>query len=201
MAKIEKNSVKDIDGNTYNLVQIGTQIWTTENLTVSKYRNGDEIPQVQDAAKWEALKTGAWCYFLNQSKYGVIYGKLYNWYAINDSRGLAPKGFHIPSENEWTTLTDFLGGEKVAGGKLKEPGVKHWEMPNKGSKTDSGFKGLPGGWRNFRGDFLDINGIGCFWILSESQSALFRCLFYDVGRVENGNAGMTVGSSVRCIKD
>ncbi|MBL0014028.1 MAG: fibrobacter succinogenes major paralogous domain-containing protein [Flavobacterium sp.] len=104
-------------------VQIGTQIWMTKNLNVSRYRNGDPIPQVANSAQWANLNTGAWCYYANSTANGPIYGKLYNWYAVNDSRGLAPEGWHIPSDAEWTTLVSFLGFPDVAGGKMKTTGT------------------------------------------------------------------------------
>jgi uncharacterized protein (TIGR02145 family) len=101
-------------------VKIGTQVWMSKNLDVSTFRNGEPIPQVQDQEAWRGLKTGAWCYYANdRSSYGMKYGKLYNWYAVNDPRGLAPKGYHIPSDEEWTVLTDFLGGDGVAADKMK----------------------------------------------------------------------------------
>jgi len=128
-------------------VQIGNQTWTLKNLDVSTYRNGDPIPQVQDNTAWANLSTGAWCYYLNNTANGTIYGKLYNWYAVNDPRGLAPNGYHIPTDAEWTTLTTYLGGSTLAGGKMKEAGSSHWLSPNTGATNSSGFKGLPGGFR------------------------------------------------------
>jgi uncharacterized protein (TIGR02145 family) len=125
----DETIVTDIDGNSYNLVEIDTQLWISKNLNVSKYRNGDEIPQVQDASEWAALTTGAWCYYENKEENGTTYGKLYNWYAVNDPRGLAPEGFHIPSDEEWNDLIENLGGENVAGGKMKEKGKVHWDEP------------------------------------------------------------------------
>ena len=101
-------------------IQIGNQIWMTKNLNTSQYKNGDPIPQVQDQTQWQNLTTGAWCYYENNTANGRIYGKLYNWYAVNDSRGLAPEGWHIPTIGEFNTLSEFLGGVNVAGGKMKE---------------------------------------------------------------------------------
>ena len=109
-------------------VEIGTQVWMTKNLNGSRYRNGDPIAQVTDLSIWVNLTSGAWCYYANNSSNGVVYGKLYNWYAVNDPRGLAPIGYHIPSDSEWTTLTTFLGGENVAGGKMKA--ITLWDSPN-----------------------------------------------------------------------
>ena len=100
-------------------VTIGTQTWTSKNLDISTYRNGEVIPEVQDSAAWANLTTGAWCYYENSTAKGTIYGKLYNWYAVNDPRGLAPKGYHIPSDAEWTILTDYLGGDSIAGKQMK----------------------------------------------------------------------------------
>ena len=100
-------------------IKIGTQTWTTKNLDVTKYRNGDAIPQVQDKNAWAKLKTGAWCYYENKTAKGTTYGKLYNWFAVNDPRGLAPSGYHIPTDAEWTILTDYLGGDSIAGAKMK----------------------------------------------------------------------------------
>lgn len=107
-------------------VQIGTQVWTTKNLNVSRFRNGDLIPHVPDASQWAYINYPAWTYYNNISTNGTVYGKLYNWYAVNDSRGLAPEGFHVPSDTEWTTLINFLGGASNAGGKMKETGTNHW---------------------------------------------------------------------------
>ncbi|MBM3410438.1 MAG: hypothetical protein FJY18_02250, partial [Bacteroidetes bacterium] len=113
------SAVSDVDNNTYNTVQIGTQCWTQSNLKVSKYRNGDNISNITDNIAWSQTSTGAWCNYNNSSANDALYGKLYNWYTVNDSRGLCPTGWHVPSDAEWTTLTDFLGGASVAGGKMK----------------------------------------------------------------------------------
>ena len=163
----DNNTVTDIDGNTYNVVQIGAQLWTTENLTVSKYRNGDEIPQVNNYDEWNNLTTGAWCYYENSITNGAIYGKLYNWYALNDPRGLAPEGFKIPSDEEWNILINFLGGKDVAGGKMKPKGKKIWKNPNKDASNSSGFTGLPGGGRYNYDQYL---GYGGNWWTSTENS-------------------------------
>jgi uncharacterized protein (TIGR02145 family) len=197
------SQVTDIDGNTYKTVIIGTQEWITENLNVEHYGNGDIIPQVQDKVEWSKLKTGAWCYYHNDSKIGENYGKLYNWYAINDNRGLAPEGWHIPSDGEWTILIDYLGGEGVAGGKLKATIL--WESPNKGATNESGFTAFPGGFRGGKGYFNYIGELGYFWSSSESSNhdAWYRLMFYDDSDVDrsyyNGIKGH--GFSVRCVRD
>lgn len=138
-------SVTDIDGNTYASIIINTKQWMKQNLNVSKYRNGDVIPQVTDVTEWENLTTGAWCYYDNETDNGTIYGKLYNWYAVNDPRGLAPTGWHIPTDQEWTTLTTFLGGNtNVAGAKMRDTGAL-WSPTSAVATNQSGFSALPGG--------------------------------------------------------
>ena len=187
-----------------NTVKIGTQIWTTKNLDVSKYRNGDEIPLVQDAAEWAKLTTGAWCYYENKSVNGTTYGKLYNLYAVTDKRGLAPKGFHIPTDAEWTILTDYLGGRDAAGGKMKETGTTHWQTPNTGANNKSGFTGLPGGYRYSGGTFGFFGLYGLWWSSSEGGSDILawdRFLYANdtvVGRFDDFERS---GMSVRCIAD
>ena len=181
-------------------VTIGSQIWTTKNLDVEAYRNGDAIPQVQDSSTWANLSTGAWCYYENKSANGSSYGKLYNWYAVNDPRGLAPKGYHIPSNEEWTTLTNYLGGQSQAGTKMKSS--SGWQNNGNGSNTIR-FEGLPGGYRNSFGDFNNIGANGYWWSSSvnNTSGAWYRALhfgFGDVGRFSNGKRN---GFSVRCLRD
>ena len=182
---------------------IGTQEWTTKNLNVSKYRNGDIIPEVKDPKEWASLTTGAWCYYNNDPKNGAIYGKLYNWYAVNDPRGLAPEGFHIPSDSEWTALTDYLGGANVAGGKMKATGTSLWSSPNKDATNRRGFTGLPGGYRTNFGTFYYIGGLGNWWSSSEliTNDAWTRFLYYNNGNANRNNFSKTYGFSVRCLKD
>ena len=128
-----------------------------KNLDVDRYRNGDPIPKVTDPTAWVALTTGAYCYYNNDSAtYAATYGKLYNWYAVNDPRGLAPAGWHIPSDAEWATIETCLGGASVAGGEMKETGTIHWQSPNTGATNSSGFTGLPGGYRNYDVVFSDV---------------------------------------------
>ena len=204
-----ETSVIDIDGNTYQAIAIGNQIWTKSNLNVSRYKNGDVIPQVSDPLQWGTLTTGAWCYCNNDTANGPVYGKLYNWYAVNDPRGLAPTGYHIPSDAEWTNLSNFLGGEEIAGGKMKETGTTHWQTPNTGANNSSGFSGLPGAFRNHLGQFLNA-GIGfggqagAWWTSSEynNQGAWERFLSYDNAFLyRDNNWGKIAGHSIRCVKD
>ena len=136
------NSSKDYDGNTYKTITVDKQVWMAENLDVSHYRNGDIIPQIQDPLEWSKLSSGAWCYFENKEANGKTYGKLYNWFAVMDSRGLAPQGWHVPGDAEWKMLTDVIGGEFASGTKLKSK--KGWKDNGNGT-DDLGFNGLPGG--------------------------------------------------------
>ncbi len=184
-------------------VTIGTQVWKNKNLEVTNYRNGDMIPQVTDPTDWASLTTGAWCYYNNDSTNGAIYGKLYNWYAVNDSRGLAPVGYHLPTDYEWNILSDYLGGESVAGGKIKEAGTTNWLSPNTGADNRSGFTALPGGFRSTDGAFVDI-GRGTLWWSStegDSATAWTRNLNNYSGYIGSNLFNKIFGFSVRCIKD
>lgn len=190
-------------------VRIGTQVWMTKNLNVSRYRNGDPIQQVANSTQWANLTTGAWCYYQNNTSNGIVYGKLYNWYAVNDPRGLAPIGWHIPSDVEWTTLTSFLGFTDVAGGKMKatgtlEAGTGLWKGPNAAATNSSCFSALPGGYvaDNGSGPFL-INRYGYWWSTSEfgSLRAIARILNYTNGGVSTLEFFKENGFSIRCIKD
>jgi uncharacterized protein (TIGR02145 family) len=183
-------------------IVIGTQQWQAKNLDVAFYRNGDPIPQVTDATAWAALTTGAWCYYNNDSTLGNKYGKLYNWYAVNDPRGLAPQGWHIPSDDEWTALETTLEGASVAGGKMKEAGTLNWTSPNTGNNS-SGFAGLPGGYRFTNGSFSSVGNNGLWWSATavSPAGAWFRYLDYYFGIIFRLNYNKLYGFSVRCLRD
>ncbi len=187
---------------TIPTVIIGTQTWALKNLDIATYRNGDPIPEVQDKTAWANLTTGAWCYYENNTANGTSYGKLYNWYAVNDARGLAPNGFHIPTDAEWTILTNYLGGELQAGSKMKS--TTGWNNNGNGTNT-SGFAGLPGGFRNDGGEFLNIGVNGCWWSSSENLTSSswcwYRVLFYYNGNINRYSNLKPYGLSVRCLKD
>jgi uncharacterized protein (TIGR02145 family) len=186
------------------LTTICDQDWMIKNLDVDHYRNGDPIPQVTDPAIWATLTTGAWCWYANNSANGPVYGKLYNWFAVNDPRGLAPVGWHVPSDAEWTTLTDCLGGESVAGGKMKEAGTTHWQSPNTGADNSSGFTGLPGGARDPNGTFtVDFGYVGFWWSSTEynTANAWDRDLYYGNAIAYRYYNGKAIGFSVRCVRD
>jgi uncharacterized protein (TIGR02145 family) len=197
------NTVTDIDGNVYHFDTIGTQIWMTENLRTTRYNDGTTIPAVPDNLYWSNLIKGACCDYDNTPDSSNIYGKLYNWYAVNDARKLAPAGWHVPSDEEWVILITYLGGESVTGGKLKETGTAHWESPNVGATKESGFTALPGGRRDFNGSFGFIRQNGYFWSSTEwnTPSAYFRFMFYNATHVAWLAYYKTLGLSVRCVKD
>jgi uncharacterized protein (TIGR02145 family) len=202
-----RNEESDVVAAKYAAVNIGAQKWMARNLDVTRYKNGDRIPQVQDPAKWMKLTTGAWCWFNNDSATGALYGRLYNWYAVNDSRGLAPTGWHVPSAGEWDALSTFLSGK--VGGKMKdtgtiESGTGLWRAPNFGATNESGFTGLPGGYRsNYDGSFYSIGYAGYWWTSGDKDaaSAWFQKLIYTSRKLASNAANKNIAFSVRCIRD
>jgi uncharacterized protein (TIGR02145 family) len=196
----------DYDGNIYNSVVIGTQVWLTENLKTTRYNNGDPIETTTPADLNifdEYNPPYQWAYEGLESNV-AIFGRLYTWHAATDSRGVCPAGWHLPSDAEWTVLTGFLGGESVAGGKLKEAGTSHWQDPNTGATNTTGFKGLPGGFRHYNGTF-DFSGFNGYWwssTLDNSGYAWTRILSYDSFDITRNNyLDPAMGASVRCLRD
>ena len=182
-----------------NEIKIGDQTWTTKNLDVSTYKNGDVIPQVQDEEEWANLSTGAWCYYENDTAKGTTYGKLYNWYAVNDPRGLAPKGSHIPTDAEWAILSENLGDK--AGTKMKS--TSGWDDDGNGTNS-SGFEALPGGFRGSgKMGFYDIGENGYWFSSSEfdTDSAWGRNLNLEDGALGKKEEYKCYGLSVRCLRD
>jgi uncharacterized protein (TIGR02145 family) len=203
-------TVTDIDGNTYRTVKIGKQWWMAENLKVTHYLNGDAIPRVGNEIDWSNLVTGAHWNEYDAKSYGLIY----NWYAVSDSRIIAPMGWHVPSDQDWMELEMSLGMSRSEadefgwrgreeGGKLKETGVFHWYEPNAGATNESGFSALPVGWRYATGGFPDMGSDACFWSSSEAQDtlALHRNLNYQHSDVYRGKMDKRYGFSVRLISD
>ena len=197
------STVTDIDGNVYHFETIGTQVWMVENLKTTKYRDGTSIPNVTINSAWSSLTTGAYCDYSNTSSNSDVYGRMYNWYAINDTHHICPAGWHIPTDAEWTTLTNYLGGESIAGAKLKETGITHWTTPNADATNEKGFTALPGGTRWVDGVFGLIGTEGRWWTSTEfnAQNAWWRMLNNTSGSVVRTNNLKTYGFSVRCIKD
>ncbi len=183
-------------------VKIGEQVWMTKNLNVSKFRNGDYIPQAKTIEEWNLAGNNekpAWCYYNNNVENGTKYGKLYNWYAVNDARGLAPAGYHIPTDYEWEDLVDYLGGEYTAGEKMKS---KTGWIANSGTNTN-GFSFLPGGDRYYDGVFWSIGEYGFLWssTVSSGNNAWGRYLYSYDGSVGSYSYSKTQGLSVRCLMD
>jgi uncharacterized protein (TIGR02145 family) len=184
-------------------VTIGSQVWSTCNLDITSYNNGDVIPEVTDPAAWASLTTGAWCYYNNDPSNNCVYGKLYNWYAVNDPRGFAPVGYHVPSNLEYITLATSLGGFPVAGGAMKETGTTHWLAPNTGATNSSGFTGLPSGARGLAGNFSDRTYWGYLWSSAQFDATTAWCviLSYGVASLSSSHDFKKFGFSVRVIKD
>ena len=199
-------TVTDIDGNVYNTVTIGTKVWLKENLKVTKYRNGESIgtttPATLDISSETAPKY-QWAYG-GEEDIAAVYGRLYTWYAATDSRGICPTGWHLPTDAEWTMLTDYLGGAAVAGGKMKEAGEAHWITPNTGADNSSGFTALPGGYRYFDGTF-DYGGYGGYWWSATTElsatNAWIRFLSYSSTSAHRPNGNKNYGNSMRCVRD
>lgn len=186
------------------VVTICGKTWMTRNLDVSNYRNGDPIPRVTDAGAWAGMTTGAYCYYNNDSAtYAAIYGKLYNWFAVNDPRGLAPEGWHVATDAEWTSLSGCLGGDAAASYKLREAGTAHWTYPNSGATNSSGFTALPGGDRNPAGAFYDLNNNGNWWSATEANTgnAWSRGLYFGNSNVYRASYLKSYGFSVRCVRN
>ena len=198
-----EQTVKDIDGNLYHTVTIGSQVWMVENLKVTHYRNGDPIPNVADDIIWRNLTTGACSDYNNIPENSSAYGKLYNCHAVVDSRNLCPTGWHVPTDTEWTTLINFLGGKAVAGGKLKKADTTLWLGNNSGTGNESGFSAILGGIRGSYGPFEDINELGFWWSSTETDnnSAFFWYMDYYISSVYRNLADKIFGLSVRCIRD
>jgi uncharacterized protein (TIGR02145 family) len=224
-------TVTDIDGNVYRTVKIGDQWWMAENLRVTHFRNGakcptrnagaeaggrgrpagaigvlgDEIPLVTDPGDWSSLSSAGCCAYGNNNSNASVYGLLYNWYAVKDSRGIAPVGWHVPSDDELQMLIEIVGGESSAGGALKESGTAHWGSPNTG--TDQfGFTALPGGYRLINGDFKGIGTNALFWSSTVDPEgfmpfAWYRSMFNSASNILRLSDSQKIGMSVRCVRD
>lgn len=223
-AEIEKLKVSsaagggviDIDGNFYNTVKIGTQVWMAENLKTTHYANGTAIPLVNSTATWDTLTrtSKAYCWYNDDIANKATYGALYTWAAAMNGasstettpsgvQGVCPSGWHLPGDAEWTELTDYLGGTSVAGGKLKEIGTTHWRSPNTAATNESGFTALPGGYRLYDGAFFDIGDTGHWWSAREGGStyAWRRYVIYNGSNVSRNGSSKEIGFSVRCVRN
>jgi uncharacterized protein (TIGR02145 family) len=197
------DSIYDIDTNLYYTTTIGKQECIAENLKVTKFSNGDAIPYVGDNLQWSKLNSAAYCDYNNLKSNTDVYGKLYNWYTVNDKRNICPDGWHVPSVEEWSKLEKSIGGKNMAGGKLKERGIEHWKNPNVGATNDSAFRALPGGYRFVDGTFYYIGSNGYWWSSSQVNSidANARSMFNYAIEVNNVVTNKSNGLSVRCWKN
>jgi uncharacterized protein (TIGR02145 family) len=203
------NTVTDIDGNVYTIVQIGSQTWLGQNLKTTHYNDGTPIPLQTAGSVWDTLSTHAYCWYDNNISNKEPYGALYNWHvtnaAGNGGKNPCPVGWHVPDDDEWTALTDFLGGASVAAGKLKETGTAHWNPPNTGATNETGFTALPGGFRGTAASFVQIGDQGNWWTTyghpTFTSSAYYRSMSFSSAGVYRSIMGKTLGMSIRCIQD
>jgi uncharacterized protein (TIGR02145 family) len=198
------NTVADADGNVYNTVTIGTQVWMAENLKSTKFKDGTAIPFVTDAAAWKGLSTAGYCWYNNDANNKNTYGALYNWFNVTTGK-LCPTGWHVPSDSEWATMSNFLGGEQAANLKIRESGVAHWPSPNT-STNSTGFSAVPGGCRDANGVFGDVINYNYLWTNTEYLNIPGFAMNRQIA-CENNCAQRAIaysqksGFSVRCIKD
>jgi uncharacterized protein (TIGR02145 family) len=204
---IDYGSLTDQDGNTYKTVKIGTQTWMAENLRTTKYRNGELITNVESEDFWAYRTTGAYCNYKNTLDIDTIstYGRLYNWYAVTDTRDLAPDGWHVSTDADWTILTSFLG-DSIAAGKLKEEGFKHWRNPNLGATNETGFTALPGGVRFLQSSITSFRTMGLygeFWSVDQisTLNPFSRNIAAGFTDVLRNTTSKSEGHSVRCVKN
>lgn len=200
------------DGDSYTTIIIGDQEWMVENLKVTHYKNGDSIPRAYSGSEWNNLSTGAYAVYDDSESNLDTYGNLYNWYAVDDDRGICPEGWRVPTDDEFTALTNYLGGENVAGGKLKEctegscPESNYWFGPNAGATNESGFTGLPGGQRLGHPVYADCQWIrenAYFWSSTDANNsaAFYRQLYNMRSDIDRALFSKEYGLSVRCLKD
>jgi uncharacterized protein (TIGR02145 family) len=192
-------SVNDIDNNIYKTITIGTQTWMAENLKTTKYNDGTPIAFLPAESFWNVEDTAGYCWYNNDS---IVYGGIYNWQAVNSNK-LCPVGWHVPSDDEWTVLTTYLGGAETGGSKLMEAGVGHWATPNTSLTNETGFTALPGGYRNYYGDFGNIKLYGYWWASTESSASYAYCrlIYYSFNNIGRTNTNKKSGLSVRCLLD
>lgn len=200
-----QGTVVDVDGNSYRTVRINGKIWMAENLKTTRYRNGDSIPNLINASPWAIANSGGYCNYNNDPNNGAVYGRLYNWYAVSDSRNLAPAGWHVARAEEWQALVDSNGGRTLAGGVLKETGNLHWNVPNHGAKNLLLFSALPGGNRNDLAVFYNLRANGFWWTSTEiivaGSFGVHFSMYTNTAYCERANADKHMGFSVRCVKD
>jgi uncharacterized protein (TIGR02145 family) len=210
--------IEPVEGQTYKTIVIGKQEWMAQNLNVSHYRDGTPIPKIEEDYDWDEIpqKTDikddekcAWCYYDNNIKYGIVYGKLYNWHTVNNPRGLAPEGWHISTKEDWLLLKKYISGSESGKGvdsiKLLEKGKSHWSRSSRKVTNETGFTALPGGQRLYDGTFKNIRQFGYWWssdLLKDNPSrALYSYISYHESNLELDYIIKDFGFSVRCVKD
>lgn len=212
---VSYGTMTDQDGNAYKTVTIGTQTWMAENLRTTKYRDGTPIPNITGLTAWYALTTGAYCTYDNTTKLDSIatFGRLYNGYAVLDSRNIAPAGWHVPTDAEWNTLITYLGGDSIAAGKMKEAGTTHWEEPNIGANNESGFSVTPAGFLSLLYRFSGLGYWAGYWSRTEGlnnlgEAGLWILNMYNYDNYDNHYVACYMscdsklyGNSVRLVKD
>jgi uncharacterized protein (TIGR02145 family) len=199
----QTHSVKDVDGNKYKTVTIGTQVWMAENLKTTKYNDGTEIPLVTNNDDWAKLTTPAYSWYNNDlAENKETYGALYNWYTVNTNK-LCPKGWHVPTDGDWMIMVSNLKEGDFVGGSMKEAGTRHWKIPNTGATNKSGFTALPGGYRSIEGIFNYIGIFGYWWSSTEynNTTVLFWNLRYKYNSAYKDRSEKYCGFSIRCLMD
>jgi len=199
----ETGTIEDADGNIYQTTGIGSQFWTTENLKTTSFNDAEQIPLVTDDNTWGDLVGPGYCWYDNNEITNKdTYGALYNWYTVISSK-LCPSGWHVPTDADWTALETFLGGSDVAGRKIRETGTEHWMSPNTGATNESGLTVLPGGMRDTDGQFSGMGGSGYLWTSTvvTGLTAWSRLLEHSSDSLFRNNYSISIGSSVRCVRD
>ena len=201
----EPEIVKDIDGNIYNTITVNGQVWMVENLKTTRYRNGDSIVHLKDPTTFYNFYEGAYCNYNNENNIAETYGRLYNWWVINDERKIAPEGWHVATDENWQSLVEYLGGLEVAGGKLKEVGLAHWNAPNADATNEVGFTALPGGYVSPGNDFENIGYYGYYWTSTNFAGQFDRAWIWIINNnfpsVMKINFRIDMAASIRCVKD
>jgi len=205
--RLHAQTVTDIDGNVYSTVRIGAQVWMSENLKTTRFRDGTNIPQIPDSVQWSGGTIPGYCWYANAVAYKDIFGALYNWEAVSSGK-LAPEGWHVATNEDWSNLVNYLGGGTYAGGKLKalgsiDVGDGYWYTPNEGATNETGFSAQAGGAREFNGAFNYIFSHGYFWTSTAGNEgmAVYRKLYYNSTDVDSGSLNRPAGLSVRCVRD